>query len=76
MPEIEKLENPKVTIASELYTVDHKLIGKYYRENRSPVTYPELNPYILKALIATEDIRFYEHSGIDLNALISIPIYL
>ena len=76
MPEIEKLENPKVTIASELYTVDHKLIGKYYRENRSPVTYPELNPYIVKALIATEDIRFYEHSGIDLNALISIPIYL
>jgi penicillin-binding protein 1A len=76
MPAIEKLENPKVTIASELYTADHVLIGKYYRENRSPVTYEEINPILIHALVSTEDVRFYEHSGIDLQAMASIPVAL
>lgn len=74
MPELEKLENPKVTIASELYTADHVQIGKYYRENRSPVTFEEINPILIKALVATEDVRFYQHSGIDLTAMLSIPV--
>jgi penicillin-binding protein 1A len=76
MPAMEKLENPKQTIASELYSADGLLLGKYFRENRSPVSYEEMNPILVKALVATEDVRFYEHSGIDLNALVSIPIYL
>jgi penicillin-binding protein 1A len=74
MPELEKLENPKVTIASELYTADQVQIGKYYRENRSPVTFEEINPILIKALVATEDVRFYQHSGIDLTAMLSIPV--
>jgi penicillin-binding protein 1A len=76
MPDLEKLENPKQVIASELYSADGVLLGKYFRENRSPVAYEDINPIMVKALIATEDVRFYEHSGIDLNSLISIPIYL
>ncbi len=76
MPELETLENPKVTIASELYTADRVLIGKYYRENRSPVSYEEINPLLIKALVATEDVRFYDHSGIDLTAMLSIPFSL
>lgn len=76
MPDLEKLENPKQTIASELYSADGVLLGKYFRENRSPITYEDINPIMVQALISTEDVRFYEHSGIDLNALVSIPISL
>jgi penicillin-binding protein 1A len=68
-PSLDKLENPRSDQASELYTADGKLIGKYFRENRSPVSYKEMSPTLIKALIATEDARFYEHSGIDPAAL-------
>ncbi len=68
-PSIAKLENPKVEQASELYTADGVLLGKYYIENRVPVSYKEISPILIKALVATEDVRFYEHSGIDPTAL-------
>ncbi|UOQ72178.1 transglycosylase domain-containing protein [Hymenobacter cellulosilyticus] len=68
-PSLEEMESPKVEQASELYTADGVLIGKYFRENRSPVPFNQISPLLVKALIATEDIRFYEHSGIDLTAL-------
>ncbi|TGE22528.1 penicillin-binding protein [Hymenobacter aquaticus] len=68
-PSLEEMENPKVEQASELYTADGVLIGKYFRENRSPVPFNQISPVLVKALIATEDIRYYEHSGIDLTAL-------
>ncbi len=65
MPGFKMLENPENDLSSELYSADNKLLGKYYRTNRVNATYDELSPNIVKSLIATEDIRFDEHSGID-----------
>jgi penicillin-binding protein 1A len=76
MPGVEDLENPKNNQASEIYSGDNILLGKYYRENRSPVEFNEISPYVIDALIATEDIRFYEHSGIDMKASFAIPWYM
>ena len=72
MPNLEELENPKTELASELYSADGVLLGKYYRENRSPVAYEDLAPNLLEALKATEDIRFEEHSGIDFTGTLAI----
>ena len=69
-PSLADLENPKVEQASELYTSDGVLIGKYFRENRSPVPLSQMSPLLIKALIATEDVRYYDHSGIDLPAVL------
>lgn len=60
-----------MNIVSELYTADGKLIGKYYKENRTPVEYDSISPAVIDALVATEDIRFFSHSGVDLRSLIS-----
>lgn len=65
IPDFEAIENPRNDQASEVYSEDNILMGKYYRENRTPVKYEEMSPYLINALIATEDIRFEEHSGID-----------
>ncbi|MGB3616475.1 MAG: transglycosylase domain-containing protein, partial [Catalinimonas sp.] len=75
MPSLRRLENPKVAVPSLLYTADGTLVGKYYAENRSPVTYEQLPPTLIRALIATEDARFESHAGIDLEALGSIAYY-
>jgi penicillin-binding protein 1A len=72
MPSFEKLENPKSELASELYSEDKVLLGKYFRENRSSVEYEEISPLFVNTLLATEDIRFDEHSGIDLKGLVAI----
>ncbi|MDQ1772405.1 penicillin-binding protein 1A [Labilibaculum euxinus] len=69
MPSFEELENPKNSLATEVYTVDGNLIGKFYFENRSFVEYSELSPFLVDALIATEDVRFNDHSGIDVRGL-------
>ena len=69
MPSVSELENPEADLASEIYTSDGILMGKYYAENRSEVKYSEISPNIIHALIATEDERFYDHSGIDAQAL-------
>ncbi len=76
MPDLAQLENPKTEIASVLYSMDGVELGKYYRENRSPVEYEDISRNIKNALLATEDIRFKEHSGIDLIGTLSIPYYL
>ncbi|MBX9853224.1 MAG: penicillin-binding protein [Cytophagaceae bacterium] len=76
MPSIEDLENPKSGLASEIYSSDNVLLGKYFRENRSPVEYSQISPHVIKALIATEDTRFYEHSGIDFKASFAILYYV
>jgi penicillin-binding protein 1A len=68
LPDLKTLENPKSELASEIYSVDNVLMGKYFRENRSPVSYEELPENLVHALIATEDARFEEHSGIDAEA--------
>lgn len=71
MPDIEDLQNPISRYASQVYSVDGKILGTYNmnRENRVHVDFDNLSPYLVKALVATEDERFYEHSGIDFIAL-------
>ncbi len=71
MPPIEELENPKDKFATEIYSADLKVIGNYHQSqgNRVYVEYQDISPNLINALIATEDIRFYNHSGIDLRAL-------
>lgn len=67
MPSLQDLENPSMQQASEVYAIDGTLMGKYYTEkgNRSNVKYRDISPNIVNALVATEDERFYDHSGID-----------
>ena len=74
MPGFEELENPDTNLASEIYSDDGALLGKYYIENRSNAAYNELSPYLVNALIATEDIRFVKHSGVDVKALVRVAI--
>lgn len=72
MPTFEELENPSTNLASEIISADGKILGTYYIENRSNVSYSELSPHLVNALLAIEDIRFYEHSGIDQRALLRV----
>jgi penicillin-binding protein 1A len=65
MPSFEKLENPDSNVATEIISSDGEVIGKFYAENRVPVKYNDLPKHLIDALVATEDERFYEHSGID-----------
>jgi penicillin-binding protein 1A len=75
MPSIDELQNPKVAQASELYTNDGVLLSKYFTENRTPVReFKKLSPYLVNALVATEDARFYDHSGIDYKALFGVAV--
>ncbi len=71
MPPIEDLQNPINRYATQVYSADGELMGTWSisRENRVLVGYSELSPWLVKALVATEDARFYEHSGIDFYAL-------
>lgn len=70
MPTFEELENPSTNLATEIISADGKVLGTYYIENRSNVSFSELSPHLVNALLAIEDIRFYEHSGIDQRALL------
>lgn len=63
------LENPESNLASRVFSEDGVELGKYYKENRTNANYYELSPWLVKALVATEDARFYEHSGVDVRAL-------
>jgi len=72
MPSFEELENPKSNLASEVISADQELLGKYYIENRSNSHYSDLSPNLLNALIATEDSRFYNHSGVDTKAVFRV----
>ncbi|KEO73069.1 penicillin-binding protein 1A [Anditalea andensis] len=69
LPDFQALENPKTDLSSELYSADGVLLGKYFRENRTPVDYNEISKNLINALVATEDIRFERHSGIDLQGM-------
>ncbi|MBS1754545.1 MAG: transglycosylase domain-containing protein [Ferruginibacter sp.] len=69
MPSLKQLQNPEADLASEIYSADGVLMGKYYAENRSEVKYNEISPNVINALLATEDERFYDHSGIDVQAV-------
>lgn len=69
LPSYSQLENPKQNLSSLLYSADGVILGSYYRDNRNPVTYDELGPNLINALLAAEDIRFENHSGIDLESM-------
>ncbi|MEM6298102.1 MAG: transglycosylase domain-containing protein, partial [Bacteroidota bacterium] len=66
MPDLQELENPRTELASELRSADGKLLGKYFYENRTPIKYEDISSNMIDALLATEDVRFHNHSGIDL----------
>jgi penicillin-binding protein 1A len=76
LPDIASLENPKYEYASTAYDINNKELGKIFKYNRTWVTYDQIPDHTVKALIATEDIRYLKHSGIDIRGLIRAMVYL
>ena len=74
LPSFEELENPDNSLAAEVYSEDNVLLGKFYVQNRTWTEYEDISPYVVDALIATEDIRFYRHSGIDFRSLARVLV--
>ena len=74
LPPVSMLDNPPELLASEVIakteTGQDTIIGHYWKINRSSIKYRQISPYVIDALISTEDERFYEHSGIDFRALV------
>lgn len=68
-PGLSSINNPNQSIATTIISADGKIIGKYFKENRTPVEYNEISPMLIKSLIYTEDERFYQHFGIDVKGL-------
>lgn len=69
LPDFKQLENPEFELATQVLDVNGREVGRYYTQNRLPVSYDSLNPYLVQALVATEDSRFFSHSGVDVKAL-------
>jgi len=67
-PKISELKNPDISLTSEIYSADGKQIGTLYTENRTPAAYEDLPKNLINTLIATEDVRFYQHNGVDIKA--------
>ncbi|MEI6265093.1 MAG: transglycosylase domain-containing protein [Sphingobacteriia bacterium] len=76
MPDLDDIENPTASLASQVYAEDGTLMGKYYIEDRINVKYKDISKYAVDALVATEDKRFYDHSGIDGKSLARAFFYL
>lgn len=77
MPSVDDLQNPKLSQASEIYSADGVLLGKYFAENRTPIRdFKLISPYLVQALVATEDSRFYDHTGIDFQAWAGVAVGL
>ncbi|WP_424962941.1 penicillin-binding protein 1A [Ekhidna sp.] len=74
LPSLAALERPDPDLSSELISADGVSLGKYFRKNRTPVTYEELSPELVNTLLVTEDVRFKNHSGIDLKGLVRAVI--
>ena len=72
LPKVEDLQNPQINLATEIISFDGKTLGKYYAENRVNVKYKDISVYLINGLIATEDARFQDHSGIDLRGLFRV----
>ena len=70
-PGFNDIKNPVVNEASEVYTCDSVFMGRFFNENRTPVTYDEISPVLIRTLVDTEDERFYQHHGIDVVGLFS-----
>lgn len=69
LPSVQQLENPKSDLATQVFASDGSVLGRFYTENRVSVDFEDLSPHLINALIATEDERYYEHTGIDFRAL-------
>ncbi len=77
MPDFKRLENPETNLATEIVSADGKTLGKFYLDdNRTPVKYKDLPKHLVDALVATEDERFYDHSGIDVRGTMRAVVYL
>src|SRR5690606_39082893 len=76
LPDETSLENPEKNLATEIISADGRTIGKFYKENRTPVKYDSLPDHLINALIATEDARFYKHSGIDAKGTVRAVAFL
>ena len=76
LPTFEELENPENNLASEVISIDGQTLGKYAKENRTPIRYKDLSTNLVEALVATEDERFYKHSGIDFRGTTRAFVYL
>ncbi len=76
LPDETSLENPEKDLATQIISEDGKVIGKFFKENRTPVQYEDLPDHLVNALIATEDVRFYEHSGIDAKGTARAVLFL
>ena len=77
LPPLEELQNPKNTFASEIISSDMQSMGRYYRyENRIGVQYSDLSPTLINALVATEDVRFYDHTGVDFKSMLRAVLKL
>ena len=76
MPGFEELENPETNLATEIFSSDGETLGKYYSENRTPIKYDDLPDHLVQALVATEDERYYQHSGIDAQGTLRAAIFL
>lgn len=70
LPAVETLANPRINLATQVISSDSKILGAYYKENRSDIKYSELPAHLVNALLATEDVRFREHSGVDYRGLV------
>ncbi len=75
LPSFVELESPKSSLASEIYSSDGKLLGKFFIEDRSNTDFEELPQHLIDALVCTEDVRFYDHSGIDLRGTFALVYY-
>ncbi|WP_027381042.1 penicillin-binding protein 1A [Chryseobacterium daeguense] len=75
MPDVKELENPDIYVASEIYSSDGVLLGKFEKEKTQPIVYKDLPPFLVYALQAKEDERFKEHSGIDLQSVARAVVY-
>ena len=76
LPTFEELESPNSNLATEIYSSDGKILGKYFKENRTNIIYNDLSPHLVNALVATEDERFYSHSGVDFKGLVRAVLYV
>ncbi len=76
MPSMTELENPQSALSSDVYATDGTILGRYYVQDRSNCKYQDISRNVIDALLATEDERFYDHSGIDPIATVAIPFYM
>ena len=76
MPDLNDIENPTASLASQVYAQDGTPMGKYYLEDRISVKYRDISPYLIQALVATEDKRFYDHYGVDGEGLLRAVAFL